>query len=126
MSAVTIAIAGGSASGKSTLATRLCGALVSCAIACRVIGTDRYFRRDDADAPRFLFSSSGEFEFNATTKIPIAMHTPTAAAPSRAPSFREAPGGAPHFGQASALSLIFSPHSLQATKVIAVSRFGMP
>jgi len=65
VSAVTIAIAGGSASGKSTLANRLCGALVSCAIACRVIGTDRYFRRDDPDAPRFLFSSSGEFEFNA-------------------------------------------------------------
>jgi len=59
-----IAIAGGSASGKSTLAEALCAHLRTFT-SCDHVAMDRHMRRTDELAPHFLFSFTGERTFNA-------------------------------------------------------------
>jgi uridine kinase len=66
MGACVVGIAGGSASGKSTLAQALAGALqegrghrVS------VVASDRYMRRERPEAPTFFSASAGEAMFDA-------------------------------------------------------------
>ena len=67
--ALVLGIAGGSASGKSTLAQEIVRLLASQTptIECSLVGTDRFFRSADPTAPRIAFSLlPGEetFDFN--------------------------------------------------------------
>ena len=63
-----VGIAGGTASGKSTLARTLAQALVerTAATAVEIIGTDRYFREDKLQEPQFFFKHQGKpmFDWN--------------------------------------------------------------
>jgi uridine kinase len=52
-----VALAGGSASGKSTLAGVLAGAFLDRSV--EVIPMDRFMRRDDPSAPKFFFRFQG-------------------------------------------------------------------
>ncbi len=63
--AFVLGLGGGSASGKSTVAGLLAGVLREEGMSVEVLGLDRFFRREAADAPQFLFSVTGEMEFNA-------------------------------------------------------------
>lgn len=55
-----VGIAGGSASGKTTLAGALCEALKDSGRAVELVGMDRYFYRDAPGGPRFVSPSTGE------------------------------------------------------------------
>jgi uridine kinase len=61
---VIVGIAGGSASGKSTLALALKTSLHAHSHSCSVIGTDAYFRRGDESAPKLFWSLANEFVFD--------------------------------------------------------------
>lgn len=61
-----VGIAGGSASGKSTLTTALADALRQQSDKrLAVIAADRYMNSTRANAPKFIFSATGEEMFNA-------------------------------------------------------------
>ena len=62
---VLVGIAGGTASGKSTLTAALGEALQQAGISVQIIHADRYMRRDREGAPTFVSPSSGTEMFNA-------------------------------------------------------------
>ncbi len=58
-----IGIAGGSASGKTTFAHALTDALAPLVV--ETVTLDKYFRRGEAEGPKFTFAATGEELFNA-------------------------------------------------------------
>lgn len=67
-----VGIAGGSASGKSTLATALVQALTDGPepLHCQVFNTDRYFRRQDPEAPTVTLPSGEQlFDYNRPDSV---------------------------------------------------------
>ena len=62
---IVVGIAGGSASGKTTLVTALSDALRGSGRRHVVVSADRYMRRSIVDGPSFTFSVTGEQTFNA-------------------------------------------------------------
>lgn len=74
-----VGLGGGSASGKSTVAGILAGILREEGRSVEVLGLDRFFRREAADAPQFLFSVTGEMEFNANDPGAVAVGSVLAA-----------------------------------------------
>ncbi len=62
---LVVGIAGGSASGKTTLVGTLSQALTEHGILHVVVSSDRYMRRSIEDGPSFTFSVTGERMFNA-------------------------------------------------------------
>ena len=62
---IVVGICGGSASGKSTVARLVSTALESEGHTVEVLGLDKFFRRNDPDAPTFPFSYTNQPEFNA-------------------------------------------------------------
>jgi uridine kinase len=62
---VIVGIAGGTASGKTTLTAALAQALTDGGRTVEVVNVDRYFRRTDPTAPQITLPSTGETFFNA-------------------------------------------------------------
>jgi uridine kinase len=60
-----VGIAGGSASGKTTLVRALSEALREQGLPHQVISSDRFMHRNITDGPSFTFSVTGERTFNA-------------------------------------------------------------